>query len=161
MNSRSSGRIDEIPRIVDQLKRAFEGEAWHGPSVLEALAGVNAKIAAARPIPAAHSIWEIVEHVRAWEDAIRHRLNGRALQLSPEQDWPAISDFGDAAWTKSIDTLKQHHSDLCDAISAAPEHRLLATVPGKEYDFYHMLHGAVQHALYHAGQIALLKKARI
>jgi hypothetical protein len=61
----SSGRIDELPRIVDQLRRAFEGDAWHGPSVLEALTGVNAKMAAAKPIPTAHSIWEIVEHIGA------------------------------------------------------------------------------------------------
>ena len=155
----SSGRIDELPRIVDQLRRAFEGDAWHGPSVLEALTGINAKMAAAKPIPTAHSIWEIVEHIGAWDDAIRQRLNGRALQLSPEQDWPAISDSSNAAWINSIDTLKKRHSDLCSAISAMPEQRLLAPVPGKDYDFYHMLHGAVQHALYHAGQIVLLKKS--
>jgi len=90
----SSGRIDELPRIVDQLRRAFEGDA-----------------------------------------------------------------SSNAAWINSIDTLKKRHSDLCSAISAMPEQRLLATVPGKDYDFYHMLHGAVQHALYHAGQIVLLKKS--
>jgi nicotinate-nucleotide pyrophosphorylase (carboxylating) len=31
-------------------------------------------------------------------------------------------------------------------------------VPGKNYTFYVLLHGIVQHDLYHAGQIALLKK---
>jgi uncharacterized damage-inducible protein DinB len=34
-------------------------------------------------------------------------------------------------------------------------------VPGKKgahYNFYYMLQGVVQHELYHAGQIALLKK---
>jgi hypothetical protein len=40
-----------------------------------------------------------------------------------------------------------------------PDSRLTERVPGKDYDIYFMLHGAVQHALYHAGQIALLKKA--
>jgi hypothetical protein len=31
-------------------------------------------------------------------------------------------------------------------------------VPGKPYDIRFMLHGAAQHAAYHGGQIALLKK---
>jgi hypothetical protein len=42
-----------------------------------------------------------------------------------------------------------------------PGSRLEEMVPGKEgahYTFYYMLQGVVQHELYHAGQIALLKK---
>jgi hypothetical protein len=37
--------------------------------------------------------------------------------------------------------------------------RLRDQVPGKPYNFYHMFHGIAQHELYHAGQIAILKKA--
>jgi hypothetical protein len=33
------------------------------------------------------------------------------------------------------------------------------SVPGKPYTLYFMLHGVVQHNLFHAGQIALLKKS--
>ena len=29
-------------RLEDQLRRAVEGEAWHGPAVLELLAGIAA-----------------------------------------------------------------------------------------------------------------------
>ncbi len=36
-------QIDEKSRIADQLKRAFEGDAWHGPAVLEVLEGVSAR----------------------------------------------------------------------------------------------------------------------
>ena len=39
------------------------------------------------------------------------------------------------------------------------DRQLEAEVPGMGYNVYVMLHGAVQHATYHAGQIALLKKA--
>jgi hypothetical protein len=38
------------------------------------------------------------------------------------------------------------------------ESRLNEPVPGKDYDLRFMLTGAVQHAAYHGGQIALLKK---
>ena len=44
----------EINRLEEQLSRAFEGEAWHGPSVLESLAGVSAAQAASHPIAGAH-----------------------------------------------------------------------------------------------------------
>ena len=68
--------MTEIDRILDQLKRAFEGGAWHGPSVKEVLHGVTAAQAHARPLPNAHSIWELVQHIAVWEDVGRRRLEG-------------------------------------------------------------------------------------
>ncbi len=150
--------IDEKSRIADQLKRAFEGDAWHGPAVLEVLEGVKASAAASKPVSGAHSIWELVLHITAWDGAIRRRMEGQALQLSPEQDFPPVKDTSDAAWRAALEGLKQRHSDLIQGVLAMPDHRLTSQVPGKDYDFYHMLHGAAQHELYHAGQIALLKK---
>ncbi len=154
----TSVKIDEISRIADQLKRAFEGDAWHGPAVLEVLEGVSARAAASKPVAGAHSIWELVLHIAAWDGAIRRRMEGQALQLSPEQDFPPVKDTSDAAWRSAVHSLKQNHSELIAALLAMPDYRLTATVPGKDYDFYHMLHGAAQHELYHAGQIALLRK---
>src|SRR5579872_944459 len=150
--------IDEKSRIADQLKRAFECHAWHGPAVLEVLEGVNARVAAGKPLTNAHSIWEIVLHIAAWDGAIRQRMAGQALQLSPEQDFPAVKDTSDSAWREALYTLRIRHAELIRDLLAMPDYRLTAQVPGKDYDFYHMLHGAVQHELYHAGQIALLKK---
>ena len=46
------------------------------------------------------------------------------------------------------------------SVAGLPESRLWDRVPGKRYDFYFMLHGVAQHALYHAGQIAILKKVQ-
>jgi uncharacterized damage-inducible protein DinB len=152
-------QIDEKSRIADQLKRAFEGDAWHGPAVLEVLEGVNARAAASKPLAGAHSIWELVLHIAAWDGAIRRRMDGQALQLTDEQDFPAVKDTSDSAWREALHTLRIRHAELIEGVLSMPDHRLTSQVPGKDYDFYHMLHGAVQHELYHAGQIALLKKA--
>ncbi|MCI0697307.1 hypothetical protein L0337_35545 [candidate division KSB1 bacterium] len=54
--------MEEIKRIADQLKRAHEGEAWHGPSLRELLAGVTSEMAASKTLARAHNIWEIVLH---------------------------------------------------------------------------------------------------
>lgn len=151
--------IEENTRIADQLKRAFEGDAWHGPAVLEVLEGVSARTAASKPIPGAHSIWELVLHIAAWDGAIRRRMNGQALQLTDEQDFPAVKDTSEAAWRGALESLRQGHTELIQGVLSMNDYRLRSQVPGKDYDFYHMLHGAVQHELYHAGQIALLKKA--
>jgi uncharacterized damage-inducible protein DinB len=153
--------MSEATRIADQLHRAFNGDAWHGNSLLEILNGVTAAQAAARPIPHAHTIWELVLHIAAWDGAVLRRLGGVALELSDAENFPSVSDTSDSAWRKTLVELKQVHQELVDAVAALPDTRLFELVPGKEgshYTFYYMLHGVVQHELYHAGQIALLKK---
>ena len=150
----------EVERIADQLKHAFEGNAWHGPSVREVLTGVSAERAARRPLPGAHTIWEIAVHIGVWEAFVRRRLEGEVItEVPPEQDWPPITDTSEAAWKRTLAQLEEGHMRLRKVIGALPESRLAETVQGMGYSVYFMLHGVVQHDLYHAGQIALLKKA--
>ena len=48
--------MSETARLADQLKRAFDGEAWHGDSVLEILSGVDAATAKEAMELAAHKL---------------------------------------------------------------------------------------------------------
>ena len=154
--------MSEIARLADQIRRAFEGDAWHGDSIKELLVGVTSATAAARPIKNAHSIWELVLHIAAWDDAVLRRIDGAAVELTKQQDFPPVKDSSPAAWRRTVSHLEQTHNQLIKAVAAFPDSRLQDQVPGKTedyYDFYYMFSGIVQHELYHAGQIALLKKA--
>jgi uncharacterized damage-inducible protein DinB len=157
--TRIIGYMNRAEFIVDQLKRSYSGEAWHGPSLREILADVTVEQASARPIASAHSIWELVEHVRAWNIAAYRRLNGDPAKLSPAEDFPAIVDFGEDGWKNSLAALEAAHNQLSAAIASLPEASLSKAVPGKTSNVEYLLHGIVQHNLYHAGQIMLLKKA--
>lgn len=153
--------MSETVRLADQIRRAFEGHAWHGDSVLELLADVDAKTAAAHPIKNAHSIWELILHIAAWDDAVRRRTGGKAVRLSAKQNFPPVTDTSEAAWSKAVNYLKHTHDELVKAVAAFPDSRLQEQVPGKtakHHNFFYMFSGIVQHELYHAGQIALLKK---
>lgn len=151
--------MSEISRISDQLRRAFYGEAWHGPSVMELLKDVAAAQAAAHPVAGAHSIWEIVHHITAWKGAVVRRLQGEAVELKGEQDWPPVKDASQASWQKSLAALEQAHQLLEKMVAALNDERLAGPVPNRDHNVYFMLHGVIQHDLYHAGQIAVLKKA--
>ena len=151
----------EATRIADQLRRAFHGDAWHGDSVFEILGGVTATQAAKRPIPGAHSIWELVLHIAAWDGAVLRRIGGVEVKLSDAENFPPVTDTSEAAWRQALAEMRRVHEELITDVAALPDYRLEQQVPGKEgahYTFYYMLHGVVQHELYHAGQIALLKK---
>ena len=151
----------ESARIADQLRRAFAGDAWHGDSVFEILEGVTAAKAAARPIKNAHTIWELVLHIAAWDNAVLRRLGGVAVELSDAQNFPTVTDASETAWRKALAEVRRVHDELVEAVSVLPDSQLDEMVPGKggaHYTFYYMLHGVAQHEIYHAGQIALLKK---
>jgi uncharacterized damage-inducible protein DinB len=158
--SKKGIRNSEAAGIAEQLRRAFDGSAWHGPSVLELLEGMDAATAAAKPIADVHSIWELLLHIAVWDKAGMVRLTGKKWQPTGTANFPVVPHKAtEAAWQKAIADTKRIHEKLVKTVAALPESRLRDRVPGKRYDFYHMLHGIAQHELYHAGQIAILKKA--
>lgn len=158
--AKRSSTISETSRIADQLRRAFDGSAWHGPSLLELLKDVDAATAAAQPLRNVHSIWELALHIAAWDEAVRRRLSGTKLQLTALQNFPRVPKPTNANWRQAVDQVTRTHDALVKTVAVLPDSRLWERVPGKRYNFYFMLHGVTQHELYHAGQIAILKKAQ-
>ena len=158
----------EIARIVDQLEREHEGDPWHGSPLKAILEGIDAPARAARRIADAHSIWELVLHMTGWKNETARRLSRRAWRCMPiEGDWPELARRPRTRWQEAMARLEAAHTDLIAAVKALPEARLYEptndtrSAPlGTGVSYYVLLHGIVQHDVYHAGQIALLKKAR-
>jgi uncharacterized damage-inducible protein DinB len=151
--------MTEIERIENQLKRSLEGEAWHGPSVEELLVDVTAEQAAAKPVPSVHSIWEIVLHIINDQRLVCERLQGKPTVLPAEEDWQPITDQSAAAWTSTKRELREINQRLRQAVRLLDERVLEDPIVEGFSSIYVTLHGTVQHSLYHAGQIAVLKKA--
>ena len=150
----------EAKRIAEQHRRAYHGEAWHGPSVFENLEGVSAAAAAKRPIAGAHSIWELVLHLTSWERIVQSRIDGEPIDYSDELDWPAVPSPTPKAWRDARAALEAASDELRASIARMSDKKLQTKRPGATGTFYDLAHGQVQHALYHAGQMAVLKKGR-
>lgn len=157
----------EIPRLLDQLRRAFDGDPWCGPSLLTNLAGLAGAQAAQHPIGGAHSVWEIVAHVAGWTAVVRQRLaENRPLPAGAAEDWPAPPPQPtEAAWQAALAGLRTAQAELLAFVATVPEAALNDYVgatfeppQGPGYTAYEMLHGVAQHYLYHAGQVVLLRK---
>ena len=154
----------ECVRIADQLRSAFAGDAWHGPSIQKLLSDVSAQQANAHPAATAHSIWELVLHIGVWTRLATASTRGIPMppfveNMPPEQNWPLIKDSGPVAWKAAVDETLRAADELAAVIEHFGDDRLGETVPGRNYAFYKLFHGIVQHSLYHGGQIAILKKA--
>ena len=155
----------ECSRIADQLRRAFAGDAWHGPSLRDLLSDVSHEQAHTRPIAAAHSIWELTLHIGVWTSAALAAMRGVPMPafvetMPPEQNWPLIREVDAAGWKAAVENTLRAGNELAAAIEHFGDERLGERVPGRDYGFYNLFHGIVQHSLYHAGQIAILKKGQ-
>ena len=157
--------MTEIDRIRDQIERAFDGDPWCGPSLMSILEGVSSGLAARRVPGLSHSIWEIVLHVSAWQGAVAMRLAGRPVANPEEGDWPTVGDPSDPAWQAALRGLHESHRLLIRTLESLDESALGRKVGdsrdpamGSGMTAYANLHGIAQHAMYHAGQVAILKK---
>lgn len=155
-----STAVAERDRLLDELRRAWDGDPWHGDSLRAILAGLTADSAAARPLPNAHTAGEIVLHLASWTREVARRLRDRVARDPVDGDWPA------GAWEGAVDALARAHAELLDAVAAFPPAQLDQTVGdardrplGAGVSYAVMLHGVAQHYAYHAGQIVLLRKA--
>ena len=156
----------ELDRIAEQLQRAYDGDAWYGPSVRAALEGVDARVATERPIPAGHTIYEIVLHMTGWTREVTRRLRAGDARDPEQGDWPSGGAAGHSDWTVVLAALDVANAELVEAIRTLDDTKLDDRIGdardravGSGVSRYVTLHGLVQHHVYHAGQISLLKKA--
>lgn len=158
--------MTEPERIADQLLRVLDGDPWYGPSVHDVLRGVSAAQARQRPLPEAHSVWELVLHMTSWNREVLRRLRTGVAREPEDGDWPAVPEPEEENWRFSRMMLDAGIRELAAAAAALPPERLEA-VPGEARDrplgsgvtFYVMLHGIVQHNVAHTAQISMLRKA--
>ena len=158
--------MKETERIIDQLRRAFDGDTWSGPSLQDTLANITAAQAAAHPLAGVHSIGELVRHLTTWANTVSQRIEQQELTPATNDDWPVFAaEPNEAAWQQAQQALKQAQERLLTATTALPDDALDTVLgdgrnpaKGSGVSCYVLLHGAVQHYLYHAGQIALLRK---
>ena len=150
--------MTEVQRILDQHHRALHGGAWHGDSVWEILQGISPEQAFARPLPAAHTIWELVAHMTFWETEVFRRIQKLPPQSETELNFPKLPEATADHWELVLDGLRRSNADFRQCLAALDDSRLDEPLSGPDKSIYLELHGVIQHHLYHGGQIALLKK---
>ena len=151
--------MSHATRLANHIERTITGPMWHGPALEDVLDSVTHKPAAARPIPNAHSIWELVLHVTAWADIARARVFGELTgDPGPDEDWPPVTATGPEAWQLALNHMRHSYRQLAAVARELDDDRLDARVPNLDYPVGILLQGVVEHGTYHAGQIALLRK---
>ena len=156
--------MSEAKRIAELYRSVYEGdkngEAWHGLALKPLLKSTTVEQAARVPNTGAHSILQLVLHIAYWEEVVLRRLNGEVVEapLNTPDDWPSNRKVTDSEWQAALNRLEKSHLALRRAIESVADDKLKQMVPKRDHDNYTLLHGIIQHCVYHSGQIALVKK---
>jgi len=159
--------MSDVQFLHEQLRKGYSDDPWHGPSTVDALKGITAAEAAAHPIPGAHSVWDIVLHMTAWQNEVRRRLAGKGPTPPEEGDWPEPAGT-ETDWQQDRERLGASLDELLDVLGGLSEGDLERRggaisdrdpALGTGVTHRAMVNGLVQHHAYHTGQISLLRKA--
>jgi uncharacterized damage-inducible protein DinB len=147
--------------LLDTLRRSFDGDAWHGPAVSDAIKGVSDADAARRPPGGAHSIWEVTLHIAAWANEVAQRLEGKGPGNPVEGDWPVTG----GSWKDAAERVRTARDYALKVVAAFPEADLdkrygqtRDAALGTGFTYAGMIEGLAQHNAYHAGQIMVLRR---
>ena len=149
----SAKNVNQMQQIADAYRAATVKGAWYGPSLAELLERTPSELATKSPVPGAHSIAALLQHLLLWNERIRNTSEGHPLpRWEPEIEWaePLIPwDELVPRWNRSRDLLEERLRNF-------PVEDLPKQVPGRTYPYETMLHGIVHHVIYHSGQIAMI-----
>jgi uncharacterized damage-inducible protein DinB len=147
--------------LLDTLRRSFDGDAWHGPALLDTLADVTEAQAAWKPAGGAHTVWEITLHVAAWANEVAQRLEGGKPGEPREGDYPKPA----GSWKDAIGKVRQARDRLLGVVEKLSEDDLNKRIGAEHnaalatgFTYAGSIEGLAQHNAYHAGQMRTLLK---
>jgi hypothetical protein len=150
--------LDQLLAIIDA---AYNRRSWHGPNLRGSIRGLTPPVAAWRPAPNRHNIWELVVHAAYWKYIALRRLTGGArgsFPLTGSNFFARTASLTEKQWKADVKLLDATHESLRAAVAALAPRELAAVPPGSQVSNFALLSGVAAHDLYHAGQIQLLKR---
>ena len=139
------------------LAEGYGPGAWHGPDLKAALADISPQAALWRPAPDRHNVAEIALH-HAWcVRSVIARLTGDAPEpfVLEGEDWFEVSERGRPGWPEVATLVEAQQRRLATVIADLGAGRIESPLSAREQ--FDLVLGITCHAIYHAGQVQLLK----
>jgi uncharacterized damage-inducible protein DinB len=146
-------------RLAGELRRAWNGDPWHGPPVADILARLSAREAAHRRARDSHTPWELLRHLTTWVEAPLRRFDDATFNQPEALNFPAPVDESDARWQRDVAALGDAVERLAQRVAQLSDAEFESPVADRGYSYRFMVDGVLQHLAYHAGQIALLARS--
>lgn len=150
----------EINSIIRNLENILDGEPWYGRSVYALMREVDESRASIKPSKNSHSMTELLYHMITWAEFTLSRIEKdqvNDLAASEKLDWREI-DPQIHGWEEGLSAFIACHQHIIALLHTKDDEFLKEKVDYRNYNYRFLLNGLIQHNIYHAGQIATLKK---
>jgi hypothetical protein len=140
------------------LQEGYGPGAWHGPDLRAALADVTPAIAFWRPAAGRHNIAEIALHHAYCARSVRTQVSGRPAEpfVLAGEDWFDVGNELKLSWSDIRATVEAEHQRLRELIAGLETGAVSSSLSGEEQ--FGLVLGITCHAIYHAGQVQLIKR---
>jgi hypothetical protein len=145
-------------QIANHFREVHFGGNWTSVNLKESLADVNWQ-QATTPVYSFNTIAALVYHTNYYVSAVLKVLQGEPLHAKDKYsfDHPPIQSQED--WEKLLNKTWEDAENFATLIEQLPESKLGETFTDEKYgNYYRNIHGIIEHAHYHLGQIVLIKK---
>ena len=120
----------------------------------QGFARLPARLRATRPARGAHTIWELLEHLRiAQQDILRYTLEpGWQSPAWPDGYWPSVSQPTPRQWSASLTAFRRDLDAVCTLVRKTRD--LTAEIPhGEGRSYLRQVLLVADHNAYHLGQV--------
>ena len=140
------------------LMEGFGPGAWHGPDLKAALADVTPALAFWRPAPGRHNIAEIALHHAYCTRAVRAQVSGQTADpfVLQGEDWFDLPDETTLSWPTIRGAVESEQHRLVAVVGDIGAGKVLS--PLADAERFNLVLGITCHAIYHAGQVQLVKR---
>lgn len=160
MNLSSDNMNQEIQSIIATLKNILSDEPWYGKSVYLMLEEAGTGDVYKQPDGTGHSMIELLFHMLTWAEYTLSIIKKEGVEKTKAieaLDWRTI-EHKEHNWEKGFALFKSTNQEIIDLLDTKDDSILEQSLQDKNYSFRFLLNGLIHHHIYHAGQIAYIKK---
>lgn len=150
--------MKQVELLAEEFQKLFNGASWIDVNIVATLASLNAEQAAAKPFANVNSIWEIVNHLVNWREAVLKRVNGIEFPSPENNFFEPVADISPKAWKETLQRLHKSQNAWTAALYKMDDSDLEKQSATRKQMKYELISGILQHDAYHLGQVVILKK---
>ena len=149
--------MNNIKYIKKLLNDHYNGNPWIDVTIVNALKAIPHD-EAVKKFENLNSIWQIVNHMILWRNALLSRLKDKSVKVPSNNFISEVKNKSFRAWKDTIKKFEQSQKKIITFLNKSDETMLEKISPASSYSYYELAIAILLHDTYHLGQIVIIKK---
>ena len=148
---------NNINHFIKLLNDHYNGNPWIDVTISKTLKSFTAKQAAEK-IDGLNSVWQIVNHMLGWRNALIARVKDTPLKYPDDNYIAEIKNTSEKAWKDTVKKFELSQKNILSFLKKKDDRLLEKVSPSSGYSYFELVNAILIHDSYHLGQIVLIRK---